>query len=87
MGKGHKGKPSDVWALGVTLYYMAFNKYPFTANANEYEKLYSIIINNKPKFPEDYEDKTLIELIKMMLVKNPAKRITLDEIRRHNYIT
>jgi serine/threonine protein kinase len=30
-GKTYSGKKSDVWALGVTLYYMVFRKYPFYA--------------------------------------------------------
>jgi [calcium/calmodulin-dependent protein kinase] kinase len=31
-GINHKGRKSDIWALGVTLYYMIFKKYPFTSN-------------------------------------------------------
>lgn len=29
-GKAYKGKKSDVWALGVTLYKMVFRRYPFS---------------------------------------------------------
>lgn len=32
-GISYKGKKSDIWALGVTLYYMFFKKYPFTATS------------------------------------------------------
>lgn len=31
-----EGKPLDVWAAGVTLYYMIFKKYPyFSRDVNE----------------------------------------------------
>ena len=31
----YRGKKSDVWALGVTLYYMVFKKYPFMARSRD----------------------------------------------------
>ena len=31
-GSTFKGRKSDVWAAGVTLYQMVFKKYPFKAN-------------------------------------------------------
>lgn len=34
-GRSYSGKKSDVWALGVTLYFMVFRKYPFFAATRE----------------------------------------------------
>ena len=31
-GEAYKGKKSDIWALGVTLYFLLFARYPFTAS-------------------------------------------------------
>ena len=31
-GNTYKGKKSDIWALGVTLYQMVFRKYPYKAS-------------------------------------------------------
>lgn len=31
-GSTFKGRKSDIWAAGVTLYQMVFKKYPFTSN-------------------------------------------------------
>ncbi len=32
-GDAYKGKKSDIWALGVTLYFLVFKRYPFNANS------------------------------------------------------
>ncbi len=29
-GTAYKGKKSDIWALGVTMYFMIYRRYPFT---------------------------------------------------------
>jgi serine/threonine protein kinase len=34
LGSLYKGKKSDIWACGVTLYYMLFKKFPFTSANN-----------------------------------------------------
>lgn len=34
-GRMTSGKKCDVWALGVTLYFMIFKKYPFIARSKE----------------------------------------------------
>lgn len=41
----YKGKKSDIWAVGVSLYYMMYKKYPF--EANNIPTLYNKIINNE----------------------------------------
>jgi calcium/calmodulin-dependent protein kinase kinase 2 len=76
-----------VWALGVTLYLMLFNDYPFKANANEYKRLYDKIINEEPEYPEDFKDKDAIDLLERIFEKDPDKRITLQEIREHDWVT
>jgi [calcium/calmodulin-dependent protein kinase] kinase len=85
-GIEHTGKPSDVWALGVTLYYMLFTEYPFTAKANDYKNLYDKIMNEEPNYP-DYDDKDAIDLLKKIFIKDPEKRITLRDIREHDWVT
>lgn len=32
IGSTYKGKKSDIWACGITLYYMIYKKHPFTSN-------------------------------------------------------
>ena len=44
-GDSYKGNKSDIWAIGVTLYFMMFRKYPF--NASNIPALYNKILNNE----------------------------------------
>lgn len=72
-GEVHEGKPCDVWALGVTLYWMLFGDYPFKATGNEYKKLYDKIQNDDPEYQEDFEDKEAIDLLNLMFTKVISK--------------
>jgi serine/threonine protein kinase len=51
-GKSYKGKPADVWACGVVLYYMATKRFPFISH--NIQDLYRVIIHDEP----DYSDIT-----------------------------
>lgn len=66
---------------------MVFKEYPFNANANEYYKLYQNIIDAEPKYPDDFKDEQVIDLINQMLIKDPSKRIKLSKIMEHDWVT
>ena len=40
LGNMYKGKKNDIWACGVTLYYMATKKLPFSATNTNLQELY-----------------------------------------------
>ena len=79
-------KAIDVWALGVTLYCFVYGKIPFQAESH-YE-LYQTILNEPVRFEED-EDVTdsLKDLLLQLLEKDPARRITIPEIKLHPWVT
>ena len=75
-----RGKPLDIWALGVTLYIMAYLKFPFDSD-NGILELYNLIKNEKVQFPNiPFYSKKLKYLIEKCLEKDPTKRKTADEI-------
>lgn len=80
-GKPYKGKPSDVWAMGVILFTMVFGKFPFldTTPSALFKKIrqadYTIPLDSRTCSPQT------VQLIRFMLVLNPTERLTASEIR------
>ena len=79
-----KGKPNDIWAVGVTLYYMITNKLPF--NGNDIGELHKSILESQEKYP-DTVSMLQKDLISKLLIKDPDKRMTVMEIKKHPWVT
>lgn len=76
-------KAIDIWALGVTLYCLLCGKVPFEAQ-NEFE-LFERIVSDEIKIPDEV-DHDAKDLLSKMLVKDPSKRITIPDIKRHPFV-
>mmetsp|Transcript_32357 Transcript_32357/g.69910 ORF Transcript_32357/g.69910 Transcript_32357/m.69910 type:complete len:556 (-) Transcript_32357:72-1739(-) len=78
------GKPSDAWALGVTLYYFVAGRIPFLASS--LPEIYQHIREQPVMFdvplPQD-----LCSLIRGLLTKDPKLRTTLPQCRVHPWVT
>ena len=80
---------SDIWSIGVILYQMIYDNLPFKGYKEDE------IINNIKKLNVVLPDKThhshisksVKNLIKRMLNKNPFKRIKVDECLNHEWFT
>lgn len=48
LGSTYKGKSSDVWACGVTLYYMIYKQHPWESNV--IPELFKKIQSEEPSF-------------------------------------
>ena len=78
-----RGKPLDIWALGVTAYILAYNKFPFESEKNNIFELYNKISKCEYEFPKYPRRKPLLKhLIKRCLEKDPSKRITVEGLYR-----
>ena len=76
-------KKTDIWSLGIILYEMCMLNKPFKAN-NE-DELKKKVIKEKYKPIDTKYSKELVNMINMLLVKNPEKRPSIDDIIQ-NYI-
>lgn len=73
---------ADIWSLGVTLFSLVMGQVPF--HDDNILALYNKIRTHPLHFPEvkaDVVSPELTNLVQCMLVKDPAGRITLAEIK------
>lgn len=79
-----KGKMTDIWSAGVTLYTLLFGKQPFTGN--NILEIYAAITKKEPEIPLDTNPQ-LVDFLKGLLEKDPEKRLTIEQCKQHPWIT
>ena len=82
LGKKYNGFKIDIWATGIILYAMLCGYLPFEESDNQ--KLFKKISECKFNIPF-YIRKDAKDLIKKILVKDPNKRISIAEIKKHPF--
>ncbi|KAH5213748.1 hypothetical protein HBH68_062330 [Parastagonospora nodorum] len=78
------GRAADIWSMGCTLFCLLFGRIPFEKHGMF--ELYQAIRNDEPQY-DDSCNPELLELLKRLLEKDPKKRITLEQIREHPWVT
>ena len=81
-GKKYDGMKIDVWSTGIILYAMLCGYLPFEDKNNDV--LFDKILECNVEFPEFISDEPK-DLINKILVVDPEKRITIEEIKKHSY--
>ena len=87
MGKKYNGFCIDIWSSGIILYAMLCGYLPFEEVENdEYnEVLFKNIVECNVEYPREFITPVARDLLMKILVKDPEKRITIDEIKQHNF--
>ena len=87
MGKKYNGFCTDIWSSGIILYAMLCGYLPFEEKENdEYnEVLFTNILRCKVEYPNEYITPVAKDLLLKILIKDPKKRITIEEIKSHNF--
>ncbi|PWN44449.1 kinase-like protein [Ceraceosorus guamensis] len=78
------GRADDIWSTGVTLYCMVVGRLPF--DKSQFFELYESIKNDEPEYPT-HLSATLVDVLQRLFKKDPAKRITIAELRENDWVT
>ncbi|XP_070000795.1 serine/threonine-protein kinase SIK3 isoform X4 [Penaeus vannamei] len=83
-GKAYDGPKADIWSLGVILYVLVCGYLPF--DANTLQTLRSIVVAGKFRIPF-FMSAECENLITKMLQVDPDRRLSIERIMQHKWIT
>ncbi|KAI9892835.1 MAG: hypothetical protein M1814_000994 [Vezdaea aestivalis] len=79
------GKAADIWSMGVTLYCLCYGKIPFQRSG--VLEMYDAIRCENAKFDQSKTPPLLVDLLEKLLEKDAGKRIDMEGLREHPWVT
>ena len=79
-----RGEKTDIWALGITFFFLLSGSYP-CGDAKNAMQLKDLILNREIDF-EMIKNLKARKLLQKILVKDPEKRATLEEIQQDEWL-
>eukprot|EP01062_Namystynia_karyoxenos_P080975 TRINITY_DN881_c0_g1_i1.p1 TRINITY_DN881_c0_g1~~TRINITY_DN881_c0_g1_i1.p1 ORF type:complete len:498 (+),score=232.59 TRINITY_DN881_c0_g1_i1:80-1495(+) len=87
-GEGYNGFTADVWTCGVILFVMVAGYLPFDDQSGNLNALFTIIQRGEYRFPRNPPfSAELQDLVRRILITDPKKRYTLEDIMRHKWFS
>ena len=89
--KPYDARKADIWSCGVILFamlagYLPWDDDPENPDGEDITRLYYYIVNTPLKFP-DYITPIPRDLLRRILVVDPSKRITMEQIHHHSWLS
>lgn len=78
----------DIWSLGVTMFFLLTGFHPF--DSHDQQELLKKIVRQEPDYDADEwkgRSKEAMDLVKKLLTKDKEKRIEIEQVLEHDWIT